>query len=432
MSSGNLVLLFAALTVAAALFSATEIALFSVSRARARRFAQEAGPVGEVFRRLLEAPHATLVQILFANNLAIVAATATAAVLMDRAFDRFALPEWALIAVETFGLTAYLLVVCELTPKTLAFEKNETVAPALARLYSLMSPALAPVARGLERIAQAASRLVKRHEPEHLTADELETLVEVGAREGTLNPEESRLFRGAFRFGEMTAGEILTPRADVLMMSADTRIEDALEQVAGGLQPRIPLYDGTIARVVGVLYARDLVRFKLEDPGEKSVRAIMRRPLVVPPTRGLEELLRTFQAERVHLAVVVDDAGEALGIVRLDDVLEQIVGPIEDEFEEEEPAVRPLGEGQAIFRGSVLVSEANRLVGVTLPGVERETLAALCARLFAQAPSEGETLELDGALLTIEAVTGWQVWSVRVARRGAPTPGAPRAAEGAS
>jgi CBS domain containing-hemolysin-like protein len=276
---------------------------------------------------------------------------------------------------------------------------------------------LAPVAAGLERLAGAAARLVKRREPEHLTADELETLVEVGAREGTLNPEESRLFRGAFRFGERTAGEILTPRADVLMMAADTRVKDALEQVADARHARIPLYEGTIAQVVGVLYAKDLVRFKLEDPGERTVRSIMRQPLIVPAARDLEALLRAFQAERVHLAVVAGADGEALGIVTLEDVLEEIVGEIEDEFEEEEPAVRPVGEGQAVFRGSVLVSEANRLIGVTLPGLEQETLSALCGRLFPEAPAEGESLPLDGAVLTVEAVTGRQVWSVRVARR---------------
>ncbi len=417
MKSGNLVILFLGLAATSALFSAIEIALFSVPRARARRFAQEPGPVGEVFRRLLHTPHAILVQILLANNLANVAATATAAVLLDRAFDRFALPEWALIAGETLGLTAFLLVVCELTPKTFAFEKNETVAPILARVYSLLSPLLAPVAAGLERLAGAASRLVKGRESEHLTADELETLVEVGAREGTLNLEESRLFRGAFRFGERTAGEILVPRADVLMMNADTRVADALEQVADVRHARIPLYERTIAKVVGVLYAKDLVRFKLEDPGERTVRSIMRQPLVVPASRDLEALLRAFQAGRVHLAVIENEEGDALGIVTLEDVLEEIVGEIEDEFEEEEPAVRPVGEGQAVFRGSVLVTEANRLVGVALPGLEKETLSALCGRLFPESPAEGESLPLDGAILTVEAVTGRQVWSVRVARR---------------
>ena len=422
MSSGTLVLLFAGLAVASALFSAIEIALFSVPRIRARRYAQASGPVGEVFRRLLHSPHAVLVQILFANNLVNVAATATAAVLLDRVFDPFALPEWALIAGQTVGLTAFLLVVCELTPKTFAFERNESVAPALARIYYLLAPALAPVAAGLERLAGAASRLVKRREPEQLSADELETLVEVGAREGTLNPEESRLFRGAFRFGEKTAGEILVPRADVHMMADDTRIADAVEQVADARHARIPLYEGTIARVVGVLYAKDLVRFKLVDPGDRIVRDIMRQPLVVPPSRDLVDLLRAFQAGRVHLAVVENEQGDALGIVTLEDVLEQIVGEIEDEFEEEEPAVRPIGEGQAVFRGSVLVSEANRLLGVALPGEPHETLSALCGRLAPVAPAEGESFTVDGALLTIEAVTGRQVWSVRVARRATDAP----------
>ena len=417
MSSGNLLFLFAALTAAAALASAIEIALFSVPRARARRYAQDPGPVGETFRRLLEKPHAILVQILFLSNLATVAATATAAVLLDRGFDRLALPEWALVVVETLGLTAFLLVVCELTPKTYAFERNETVAPALARIYYLLSPALAPFASGLEKIAAAAARLVQKSEPEHLTADELETLVEVGAREGTLNPEESRLFRGAFRLGGKTAGEIMVPRSDVLMMPASARIADALGQVADAPHARIPLYDGTIAKIVGVLYARDLVRFRLADPGADTVRSIMRQPLVVPPSRGLEDLLRAFQAERVHFAVVVDGRGDALGILTLEDVLEQIVGPIENEFEEEDPAVRPLGDGQAVFRGSVLVSEANRLLGVALPGEGKETLSALCARLSTQPPAEGDVFEVDGALLTVEAVTGRQVWSVRVARR---------------
>ena len=415
MSSSTLLLVFAALTVASALFSAIEIALFSVPRARARRFAQEPGPVGAVFTRLLAQPHAVLVQILFANNLANVALTAVAAVLLDRSTVSLALPEWALITGETLGLTAFLLVVCELTPKTYAFEKNETVAPALARVYAVLSPMLA-VATVLEKLAGSASRLVKGREPEHLTADELETLVEVGAREGTLNPEESRLFRGAFRFGERTAGEILVPRADVLMMAADTKVKDALEQVADARHARIPLYEGTIAKIVGVLYAKDLVGFKLKDPGDRSVRSIMRQPIVVPPSRGLEELLRAFQAGRMHLAVV-EERGEALGIVTLEDVLEEIVGSLEDGFEAEEPAVRPVGEGQAVFRGSVLVSEANRLLGVALPGLPSETLSALCGRLFPEQPAEGETIPLDGATLTVEAVTGRQVWSVRVARR---------------
>jgi len=416
MSVESLLLLFVGLLAASALFSAIEIALFSISRALARRFAQEPGPVGAAFQSLLARPHAVLAQILLSNTFANVAATATAAVLLDRAFDRFALPEWCTVLATTLGATAVLLIGAELMPKTWAFEKSEVAAPPLARVFRLLQPVLAPLARGLERLAAWVSRFGATRQSEPLSADELETLVEVGTREGTLNLEESRLFRGAFRFGEKTAGEILVPRADVVMLDADTPLAVALEQMADVPHARLPLYEGTIDRITGVLYAKDLIRFRLEPPGEGTVRAIQRKPLLVSEGRDLTVLLRAFQRERMHLAVVQDKEGRAIGIVTLEDVLEQIVGRIEDEFEEPEPAVRPLGEGDAVFRGSVLVDEANRLLGLHLPGRPNETLAALCARLTTDGPSEGETFAVDGARLAVEAVTGRRAWSVRVTR----------------
>jgi putative hemolysin len=414
MSTANLLALFLVLVFLSGLFATIEIALFSVPRARARRWAQEKGPVGDVFRRLLEAPHSLLVQVLMANTFVGVGAWATAAVLVDRAVVRLDWPEWVIIGGETIGLTAFFLVVCELAPKTVAFERNEAVAPWAARAYALLRPILAPLAALLEKLANWSTRLVRGREPEPLSADELETLVEVGAREGTLNAEESRLFRGAFRFGEKTAGEIMIPRADVIMMNADEPIATALDVFAEIRHARIPLYEGTVDRIVGVLYAKDVIEWTLVPPGKRTVRSIMRPPYLVPPRTGLEDLLRAFQKERVHMAVTVDEAQRALGIVTLGDVLGEIVGDLSDEFEEEEPAYRPLGEGGGLFRGRVAVAEVNRLLGLHLPGLPDETLARLFARLGSEAPAEGDTLEVDGARLTVEAVTGRQVWSVRV------------------
>ncbi len=416
MSAANLLTLFGVLVFLSGLFATIEIALFAVPRARARRWAQEKGTVGDVFRRLLEKPHSLLVQVLLGNTLVGVGAAAVAAVLLDRGVVRLSLdvPEWILIGGQTLGLSAFFLVVCELAPKTVAFERNEAVAPWAARAYAAMRPALAPLATLLERIAGWSTRFVRGGEPEPLSADELETLVEVGAREGTLNAEESRLFRGAFRFGERTAGEILVPRADVVLMSADTPIKAALDVFTDARHARIPLYDGTIDRIVGVLYAKDIVAWTLADPGDRAVRGIMRPPFFARPATGLEELLRAFQKERVHLAVIVDDAQHALGIVTLEDVLEEIVGDLADEFEEEEPAFRPLGEGRGTFRGRVAVAEVNRLLGVRLPGASGETMAELVARLHNDAPAEGDTFVVGDARLTVEAVTGRQVWSVRV------------------
>ena len=416
MTTGNLLTLFFVLVFLSGLFATIEIALFSVPRARARRLAQEKGVVGDVFRRLLDAPHGLLVQVLLGNTLVGVGASATAAVLLDRAVSRLDLPEWALVTAQTVGLTAFFLVVCELAPKTVAFERNEAVAPWAARGYGLLRPLLAPLAAVLERLAGWSTRLVRGGGPEPLSADELETLVEVGAREGTLNAEESRLFRGAFRFGEKTAGAILVPRADVVMMNADAPIAAALDVFADARHARIPLFEGTADRIVGVLYAKDVIGWTLTPPGDRRVRTIMRPPFLARPETGLEELLRAFQKERVHLAIIVDAERRALGIVTLEDVLEEIVGDLSDEFEEEEPAYRPLGEGRGAFLGRVAVAEVNRLLGVRLPGEADETLARFLARRGAQAPAEGDTLDVDDVRLTVEAVTGRQVWSVRVER----------------
>ena len=423
MSSANLLALFFVLVFLSGLFATIEIALFSVPRARARRWAQEKGPVGDVFRRLLDAPHALLVQVLLANTFVGVGAWATAAVLLDRAVGRLGWPEGVIIGGETIGLTAFFLVVCELAPKTVAFERNEAVAPWAARAYSLLRPLLAPLAAILERLAAWSTRLVRGKEPEPLSADELETLVEVGAREGTLNAEESRLFRGAFRFGEKTAKEIMVPRADVVVMSADETVATALDVFAEIRHARIPLYEGTVDRIVGVLYAKDVIAWTLEPPGTRTVRSIMRPPWFAAPETGLADLLRAFQKDRVHRAVLVDGAQRALGIVTLGDVLGEIVGDLVDEFEEEEPAYRPLGNGRGLFRGRVAVAEVNRLLGLRLPGLPDESLARLFARLKTEAPAEGDTLDVDGARLVVEAVTGRQVWSVRV-EPAAPPAGA--------
>ncbi len=416
MTSLNQLFLFGALCVLSFLFSATEIALFAVPRVRARRLSQEPGIVGEVFRRLLDAPHRVLVQILLGSNLVNIAATAVAAVLLDRAVRGLDLSEWIVIGAQTVLLTAFMLVACEVTPKTIALERNEQVAPWFARLYAVLRPLLAPGARFLEGIVDAVARLFRSGPTEPLTADELETLVEVGAREGTLNLEESRLFRGAFRFGERTAGEIMVPRADVLMVEAGAPVRDAVTLIADRRRTRLPVYERTLDRVVGVLYAKDLLPWTMEDPGGQEVRMVMRPPFFTPADTGLQALLRAFQAERVHLAVIADREGRALGIVTLEDVLEEIVGEIVDEFEEEEPAFRPLGESAGVFLGSVQVSEANRLLGVALPALPGETLAGLCGRLHPEALVEGESFSVDGARVVVEAVTGRRAWSVRVER----------------
>jgi CBS domain containing-hemolysin-like protein len=251
--------------------------------------------------------------------------------------------------VQTLGLTVFFLIFCELTPKTVAFERNEAVAPWAARAYAALRPALAPMAMVLERLAGWSTRFVRGGEPEPLSADELETLVEVGAR-------------GAQRRGEPPVPRVLRSAEDCQILVpartswswAEAAIAAALDVFADARHARIPLYEGSLDRIVGVLYAKDVIAWTLAPPGDRTVRGIMRPPFFARPATGLEELLRAFQKERVHLAVIVDDAKRALGIVTLEDVLEEIVGDLEDEFEEEEPAT--VRSADVAFRGRVAVA----------------------------------------------------------------------------
>ena len=301
---------------------------------------------------------------------------------------------WLVLLVALTVLTADLL------PRLVGLWRSRLLGSAAVRAAAATLGVLAPIFIAAGILDRAFARMFGVPQPKGPGS-------EIAQREMLL---------GVFALADTMVSEVMTPRIAIAGVDVRLPFDEVIRQAAAAEFARLPVFNDDLDHIVGVLYAKDLVRFKLTDPGDRTVRTIMRQPLVVPPSRGLEELLRAFQAERVHLAVV-EENGEALGIVTLEDVLEEIVGQLEDEFEEDEPAVRPAGEGQAVFRGSVLVSEANRLLGVALPGEPKETLSALCVRLFPEPPAEGESIPLDGATLTVEAITGRQVWSVRVARR---------------
>jgi putative hemolysin len=251
----------------------------------------------------------------------------------------------------------------------------------------------------------------------------LKTLLEEGKLRGSLTPEVAWLFEGAFRLRDKTAGDVMTPRADLVMAPVESTSSHLVDLVNLSGHARIPLYEHTIDRVVGVVDARDLLPFALEGAESRSAREIMRPPLFVAPTRPLEALLRDLQRARVQFVIVGAEGQEALGVVTVEDILEEIVGDILGEFEEEEPAVRLLEDGSAVVRGDVRVSDVNRLLGTTLASADGETVEALVRGLWRELPSEGdETTAPSGDRLGIESLVGPRVWSVRI------RPGRPREA----
>lgn len=414
MSSLNLIILFSAFLVFAAFFAACETALFGLPRPRLRRLARMGGPGAQLFREVLENPHRVLVGILLGSTLANVAVTAVSALLLHRLLGA-TWPLAAVVALQVLVTSFVLLVFGDLAPKTYALERGERFAVRLAPALRLAAGALVPVARGLEGVARAAARLFGGSPATGAGVEDLRTLIDEGTRRGALTPDEARLFEGAFRLRHLRAADVMTPRADLIAAPADTSVAEVLELVAVSGRSRIPLYEGTLDRIVGVVEARDLVPHALDQAEPRPARDLARPPFFVSPERAVESLLREMQSERVQLVVVGPEGQEALGIVTLEDILEEVVGEIEGEFEEDEPAVRLLEDGSGLVRANVRVSDVNRLLGTTLPSEDGDTVEALVRKLWPEQPAEGEeTATPGGDRVSIESTAGPRVWSVRV------------------
>jgi len=258
------------------------------------------------------------------------------------------------------------------------------------------------------------------HEPHNLvrmTEDELKTWVETDEEEGGLEREERQMIYSIFQFGETLAREIMVPRIDVLALEENTSFSEAVQAFLESGYSRLPVYGSTIDNVLGLLYAKDLLR-TLGEQGEKFVLQNLLRPAYfVPETKKADELLAEMQARRIHMAIVVDEYGGVSGVVTLEDIIEEIIGEIQDEYDgSEELLYQAAGPDEYIFHGRIDLDDFSDVVGTSLPDVDADTLAGFLYEQLGRVPQGGETVRTSGLLLTIEQVIGRRIRRVRVRR----------------
>jgi len=415
--TGTLLAIFVGSIALSALFSATETALFAVPRSRLRRLAARSGGLSDLLRRVAERPQRVFAGVLLANTFAAVAAAASLALIWQRWLGTTLAPN-ALLALQVVTVTFLLLVLGELAPKTYALARGETAALRLAGFLRFAEPVLRPAAFVVGAAALFLTRLAGggRAEP---AAEELQALIEEGRKSGAFSEHEARILSGAFRLRRRAAADVMIPRADLIAAPVESTAAELVEVLGATGHSRIPIYEGTLDRIVGVVEASDLLPFVLDRSQTGTARELLKPPVVVPPTRSLEELLIAMQRQRLQFALVAAPNGEALGIVSLEDVVEELVGEIESEFDAPEASVRVVGPGEALVRGNVRVSDLNRLLGTHLPSENGSTVEALVSSMWTGPPSEGESRRAAaGETLTVESMVGGRVWSVRVARTG--------------
>ena len=394
---------------ASGLFSASEIALLALSR---RRAVAVAGPGSAVVERLLARPAATLGAILItitALNYTVEALAASTVV------ARLELPVW----VAAVGMGLAVVILAEVVPISYAAANPERVARAGARPVWLVTRVLALPAFVLGWLAERLARVLGARPvaEEPVTEGEVRAMVDLQAEAGGLEEEEKAMIHHIFEFGEKTAREVMVPRPDMAAISVSATAREAGQLATERRVSRLPVYEDDLDHIVGVVYVKDVLPLLAAGQGERPVRSVMREPFRVPETKKLSDLLTDFRRHRRTFAVVVDEYGGTSGLVTMEDLLEEVVGDIYDEYDVVRPWVQQVEEGVLLLDGRLSVAEASEALGVALPEGSYDSVAGLVYRHLGAVPQVGQQLALPGVTLVVEQLEGHRISRVRAVRQ---------------
>ena len=337
----------------------------------------------------------------------------------------------AVVAYEHWGRSAVLValgielvvlyVAAEAAPKTWALQNTDVAAVRVAPLVRALA-ALAPLRWILRLLIGLANLLVPgkaRKEGPSVSEDELLALAGVAAEASVIEASERALIESIIEFGDTIAREVMVPRTEMVTVGDDFRVDAAIEVAIAHGFSRLPAYgEGGIDDITGIVYAKDLMRAERDGHSEEPIRDLLRPARVVPETKRVAELLREMQSEQFHIAIVIDEYGGTAGLVTLEDVIEELVGEIQDEFDVEEPLVEPASGGGIRVHARMAVDEVNALLDGELPeDGDWDSVGGLVYHLLGHVPAEGESVEVEGYRLSAEKVQGRRIGRVRVTPR---------------
>jgi len=249
-----------------------------------------------------------------------------------------------------------------------------------------------------------------------VTEEEFHELMEASEEEGLINEEESDMIRAIFSLGETVVREVMVPRTDMACVSVAVTTDELLATIIACGHSRIPVYDGTVDNITGILYAKDLLRYWGNNSPDLDIRTIVRQPFYIPESKNLEELLQEFKRRRVHIAIVIDEYGGTSGLITIEDLLEQIVGDIQDEYDTEEELIQPQDDGSAIIDARVPIEEFEELFGIEVERDKFDTVGGLIFSLLGRIPRTGDEVSTAGIRLTVLSAGERRIGKLRAER----------------
>lgn len=404
-------ILLVIMLVLCALASATETALTSVSRIKLRNLAEEGDQKAAEIQQLLANPNVFLSTILIVNSVATIVASSMATVLSLR-FSQ----TWGEV-ISSVLLSLVVLIFCEITPKTAAVQNPLRFARAMIGLVRAAAWLLSPLVWALSNITRVLVRLLGgrtvRHGP-FVTEEELRLLVTVGEEEGVLEEAETEMIHSIFEFADTPVREVMIPRIDIVALESDATVDQAADLALQGGFSRIPVYEETIENITGVLYTKDMLKQLREGNHARPIRDLVRPAYFVPETKKLDDLLLEIRQKRVHMVIVIDEYGSVSGLVTIEDLVEEIVGDIQDEYDHEEMLYEQVNDHQYVVSAKMGIDEFNDLMGTKLENEDYDTLGGFLYAQLDKIPVAGDTITFEHHRFTILSTRGRRIVRVQV------------------
>ena len=411
-------------------FSATEIALVTLRRSRLQQLIDEGSSGAARVLHLKADPGRFLAVIQIGITFLGFLASAFAAVSLVAGIETWLAAFGPLkdvagalaLIIVTGVLTIFTIIFGELVPKQIGLAHAERVAMSTRRFIDVLAVVFGPLVGFLTWTTRRISRLFGADVDvdERISAEELRLIIEQGGEQGILEAEEEQMIHAVIELGDQRIHEVMVPRIAMVALPADATMERAIDTVILEGHSRIPVYEETIDEIIGILYAKDLLPFLRDPNGQRpAIRLLLRPPVFVPESMSVDDLLHEFQRRKVHIATVLDEYGGTAGLVTIEDLLEEIVGEIQDEYDEEDPMIVRISDDEARIDGRADVDDLGELFDVDL-GLEDEdeydTVGGLIYHRIGGVPKPGDQVKVDGLTLTVESTDGRRVSKVLAVR----------------
>lgn len=383
----------------------------SLSKIRIRYMKEDGVKGARLVSELIESPNKLLSSILVGNNVANIAATSISTSLFITLMGPKGVP------VATAVMTVLVLIFGEITPKTIAANNSEKIAILVSRPIKLIIFLLTPVIWIFSIITNVIFKIFgiksKGTQP-YITEEELKAMVNVSHEEGVLQIEERQIINNVFQFGDMQAKEAMVQRLDMVAIDSEDSYDQIIQMFKDEKLSRMPVYNDSIDDIIGILNIKDVIFLTDEEIADFNIKDYIREPFFTYEFKQITQLLEEMKIEKSQMTIVVDEYGGTAGLITIEDLVEVIVGDIEDEFDEEEQDIIVIKEDEYIVEGSIKITDVNELIGVKLESEEFDSIGGFIIGHLRRLPEENEVIEVDNIKFCIESLDKNRIKKIRI------------------